>query len=62
MCAQEVKPECVDPIEEPGTPLESLVEELMDGDIIIYQREDPDYEHYPLPTARDYFRYVCATP
>ena len=52
---KEVRPDSVEPIEEVNVPMESL-EELMDGDIIVFQRDDNEYEHYPLPTARDYFR------
>lgn len=57
---QEVRPESVEPIEDTGAPLESL-EELMDGDIIVYQRDDLDLDHYPLSTARDYFQYACTS-
>ena len=43
-------------IEDTNQPLEHILEELMDGDIIVFQ-EEPDQENdYELPTARDYFR------
>ena len=34
------------------------MEELMDGDILVFQREEPDLHHYDLPTAKEYFRSV----
>ena len=43
-------------IEDTNQPLEHILEELMDGDIIVFQM-DPGQDHnYELPTARDYFR------
>lgn len=51
-----MKPNLVERIEDYDQPLEKVLEELMDGDIIIFQKDDPDFEHYPLPTAKDYFR------
>lgn len=32
------------------------MEELMDGDIFVFQRDEPDLENYELSTAKDYFR------
>lgn len=32
------------------------MEELMDGDIFVFQRDEPDLENYELATAKDYFR------
>ena len=53
---QEVKPNQVDRIEDYVQPLEKVLEELMDGDIIVFQKDDGDLEHFSLPTAKDYFR------
>jgi len=53
---EEIKPNMLERIEDTSQPLEHILEELMDGDIIVFQ-EDPGQEHsYDLPTARDYFR------
>ena len=38
-------------------PLERM-DELMDGDIIVFQKDDPDLENVDLPTAKDYFRFT----
>lgn len=38
-------------------PLEKALDELMDGDIIVFQKDELDCETYELPTAKDYFRY-----
>ena len=27
----------------------------MDGDIIVFQQDDPEHSQYDLPTAKDYF-------
>lgn len=35
---EEVKPNIVDPIEDLDLPLEKVLEELMDGDIIVFQK------------------------
>ena len=45
-------------IEDIGKPLEHVLEELMDGDIIVYQRELPESEASTLrlKDCRDYFR------
>ena len=54
----QVKPNLVEEIEEHDQPIEKVLEELMDGDIIIFQKDDPEMEpEYDLPTAKDYFRY-----
>ncbi|XP_013388428.1 ubiquitin carboxyl-terminal hydrolase 7 [Lingula anatina] len=53
---EEVKPNLVERIEDVNLPLEKALEELMDGDIIIFQKEEPYPEHYDLPTAKDYFK------
>lgn len=53
---EEIKPNMLERIEDTNQPLEHILEELMDGDIIVFQ-EDPGPDHnYELPTARDYFR------
>lgn len=36
--------------------LEKIFDELMDGDIIVFQKDDPHMHSYDLPTAKDYFR------
>jgi len=37
-------------------PLEKALEELMDGDIIVVQKEEPNLEHYELPTAKEFYK------
>lgn len=37
-------------------PLEKVLEELMDGDIIVFQKDEGDLSQYDLPTAYEYFR------
>jgi len=39
-------------------PIEKMLDELMDGDIIVFQRDEPELMQYELPTARDYFKLV----
>lgn len=53
---EEIKPNMVERIENLAEPLEKVLEELMDGDIIVFQRDDKDNDLYELPTCRDYFR------
>ena len=55
---QEVKPNQLEQLEHIDLPLEKAMEELMDGDILVFQREEADLHHYDLPTAKDYFRSV----
>jgi ubiquitin carboxyl-terminal hydrolase 7 len=43
--------------EDLSLPIEKLLDELMDGDIIVFQREDDGYASYDFPTAKEYFRY-----
>ncbi|XP_015785155.1 ubiquitin carboxyl-terminal hydrolase 7 [Tetranychus urticae] len=54
---EEVKPNMVEPIEDLDQPLNKVLDELMDGDIIVFQRSDlklgPECE---LPTVADYFK------
>ena len=53
----QVKPNLVEEIEDHDQPIEKVLEELMDGDIIIFQKDDPEMEaEYDLPTAKHYFR------
>ena len=56
VCAQEVKPNLIERLEDLTLPIEKLLDELMDGDIIVFQREDDGYANYEFPTAKDYFR------
>ncbi|XP_023287513.1 ubiquitin carboxyl-terminal hydrolase 7-like [Orussus abietinus] len=53
---EEIKPNMVEKIESLTEPLEKVLEELMDGDIIVFQKEERDNEMYELPTCRDYFK------
>ena len=56
---QEVKPNLVEEIRPLTEPLEKALEELMDGDILVFQRNDIDMlnsDRYDLATARSYFR------
>lgn len=53
---EEVKPNIVDRIEDLELPLEKVLEELMDGDIIVFQKLDLNVDEYELPTVKDYFR------
>lgn len=55
---QEVKPNLIERLEDLSLPVEKLLDELMDGDIIVFQREDDGYANFELPTAKDYFRSV----
>ena len=46
-------------IEDLDKPLEHVLEELMDGDIIVFQKDlglQDRMQQYRLPTAREYFR------
>ena len=53
---EEVGPDRLERIEATNQPLGHSLEELMDGDIIVFQR-DPGTDHnFGLPTARDYFK------
>ena len=55
---EEIKPNMVEKIENLSEPLEKVLEELMDGDIIVFQKEEKDNDMYELPTCRDYFRFL----
>ncbi|KDR24281.1 ubiquitin carboxyl-terminal hydrolase 7 [Zootermopsis nevadensis] len=52
---EEIKPNMVERIENYNEPLEKVLEELMDGDIIVFQKDERD-DMYELPTCRDYFK------
>ena len=56
MLCEEIKPNMLERIEDLDRPLEHVLEELMDGDIIVFQKELNGDEDYRLPTSRDYFR------
>ena len=54
----QVHPNLVEEIKYHNQPLERVVEQLMDGDIIIFQKDDPDLAtQSDLPTAKDYYKY-----
>nr|XP_012150583.1 PREDICTED: ubiquitin carboxyl-terminal hydrolase 7 isoform X5 [Megachile rotundata] len=53
---EEIKPNLVEKIDSLTEPLEKVLEELMDGDIIVFQKEG-DNQIYELPTCREYFNY-----
>jgi len=52
---EEVKPGMIDTIEHFDKPLETILEELMDGDIICYQKFDPEIMESPLGTVKKFF-------
>lgn len=52
---EEIKPNMVEKIESLTEPLQKVLEELLDGDIIVFQKDERDLEQYELPTCRDYF-------
>lgn len=52
---EEVKPNLVEKIEDLDQPLNKVLEELMDGDIVVFQRADYAVD-LELPTVKDYFR------
>uniref|UniRef100_T1J1R9 Ubiquitin carboxyl-terminal hydrolase 7 n=1 Tax=Strigamia maritima TaxID=126957 RepID=T1J1R9_STRMM len=56
MLFEEIKPNMVERIEYLEMPLEKVLEELMDGDIIVFQKEEPELDSFELPTCKDYFR------
>lgn len=56
---EEVKPNMIEPIVDLSQPMEKALEELMDGDILVFQRDHPDLDTTDpreLPTARDYYK------
>lgn len=57
---QEVKPNLVEEIRPLTESLEKTLDELMDGDILVFQRNDGDLlnsDRYDLATVKSYFRY-----
>ncbi len=55
---EEIKPNMLEKIEDLEKPLEHVLEELMDGDIIVFQKEmcPTEAQVFRLPQCRDYFR------
>ncbi|GAB6025849.1 Ubiquitin carboxyl-terminal hydrolase 7 [Chamberlinius hualienensis] len=54
---EEIKPNTIERVQDYDSPLDKVLEELMDGDIIVFQKDDAaDMENYELPTCKDYFR------
>ena len=49
----------MEPVEDLDQPLEKAMDELMDGDILVFQQGPVDPQ-YSLPTAKDYFRSVIS--
>jgi len=58
LCTQEVKPNLVEETDESkyNLPIEKSLDELMDGDILIFQKSCPNLNSYALPTPKEYFR------
>lgn len=54
MMYEEIKPNMLERVEDIEKPLEHVLEELMDGDIIVFQKE-PEGQ-FRLPHCKDYFR------
>lgn len=55
-----MKPNVVERIEDLELPLEKVLDELMDGDIIVFQRADINCADCELPTVKEYFRFVVS--
>lgn len=53
---EEVKPNLIEKVEFTGGVLEKEMDELMDGDIIIVQKEESSLEGYKKPTPKEYSR------
>ncbi|KAJ8318152.1 hypothetical protein KUTeg_003243 [Tegillarca granosa] len=53
---EEVKPNMLERLENYELPIEKMLDELMDGDILVFQREETDLSQYELPTAKDYYK------
>jgi ubiquitin carboxyl-terminal hydrolase 7 len=53
---EEIKPNMVERIDDLELPLEQAIEELMDGDIFIFQKKLNGNEEHRFPTCKDYFR------
>lgn len=52
---EEIRPNYLEKVDDLEKPLEHVLEELMDGDIIVFQKATAD-GNYRLPTCHDYFR------
>ncbi|KAK6643307.1 Ubiquitin carboxyl-terminal hydrolase 7 [Polyplax serrata] len=53
---EEIKPSLIERILNINEPLEKVLEELMDGDIIVFQKDERlDENSYELPNCKDYF-------
>ena len=52
-----MKPNLLEMLPNSDLPMEKMLEELMDGDIIVFQKDESDLDTYELPTAKDYFRW-----
>jgi len=46
----------VERIEKLDEPINKVLDELMDGDIIVFQRADIDYSTCELPDVKEYFK------
>ncbi|XP_014350790.1 ubiquitin carboxyl-terminal hydrolase 7 isoform X1 [Latimeria chalumnae] len=53
---EEVKPNLTERIQDYDVSLDKALDELMDGDIIVFQKDDPENDTSELPTAKEYFR------
>ena len=53
---EELKPNMVERLEELETSLDKALDELMDGDIILFQRADQECSDGELPTVEDYYK------
>lgn len=59
---EEVKPNLIEKIEFTDGLLEKELDELMDGDILIVQKSEPNYLGYRKPTPKEYSRLLqCHT-
>ena len=57
---EEIKPSLVERLADLNRPIEKVLDELMDGDIIVFQRLDTLNDNsYELPSARDYLKDVA---
>ena len=53
---EEAKPNLTERIQDYDVSLDKALDELMDGDIIVFQKDDPENGNSELPTAKEYFR------
>ena len=53
---QELKPNVVELLKDHDQPLNKELDDLMDGDIIVFQRADLNLSDCELPTVKDYFK------